>query len=347
MKIFITGATGFIGSHLVERLTHTEHQMCCLVRDPGRARRLQELGAKLVQGDVTDKASVMKGMKGCDWVFNLANIYTFWMPDKRAYEEINVEGTRNVMQCALELGISKVIHLSTYAIWAKSGESPFNEETPVTPYQVSEYARSKYEGDVIAWEFCEKRGLPLVMIYPGNVLGEGDKKPTGQFVGDIVHRKQPVNAFVDTVFTFVHVRDVVEATLKAAEKPDNIGQKYIVANQQLPWGELAAIAARISGSSLPRFTLPGPLALATGAMLTLLADITKKPPLWGLSLDAARTLTTSLKADGSKAQGELGITYTSIQLALEEAVTSCMAKDVRLDATAGSDPSSQAESVCQ
>jgi dihydroflavonol-4-reductase len=326
MKIFITGATGFIGSHLVDRLAKTEHKMCCLVRDPGRAKRLAELGAELAQGDVTDKASIMKSMKGCDWAFNLANIYTMWMPDKRAYHEINVEGTRNVLDCALELKVSKVIHVSTVAIWAKSGESPFNEKTPISPVQVSEYARSKYEADLIAREYHEKRGLPLVMIYPGNVLGEGDNKPTGQFVGDIVRGKQPVNAFTDTVLTFVHVRDVVEAIIKAAEKPDNVGQNYIVASQQMPWGELAAMSSRISGTKLPRFTLPGPMALATGAMLTLVANVTKKPPLWGLSLDAARTLSASLKADGSKVQRELGIVYTPIGQALEEAIASYKVK---------------------
>ncbi|MDM7999524.1 MAG: NAD-dependent epimerase/dehydratase family protein [Dehalococcoidia bacterium] len=334
MKIFITGGTGFIGTHLVERLAHTEHQTYCLVRDPSRAKRLQELGAKLMHGDVTDKASVMRAMKGCDWVFNLANIYTFWVPDKRAYHRINVEGTRNVMQCALDLGVSKVVHLSTYGIWAKSGKSTFNEDSPIPSDQVSEYCRSKYEGDRIAWEYYEKHGLQLTMIHPGNVLGEGDNKPTGQFLGDIVRGKQPVNAFAGTVFTFVHVRDVVEAVIRAAEKPNSVGQRYIVANQQLPWGELAAMAAEISGASLPRFTLPGPLALATGATLTLLANITKKPPLWGLSFDAAKTLTASLKADGSKAQRELGITYTPIRLAVEETVASCMAGTVREDVRA-------------
>ena len=326
MKIFITGATGFIGSHLAERLSRTEHKMCCLVRDPSRAKRLTELGAKLVQGDVTDKTSVMNGMKGCDWVFNLANIYTMWMPDKRTYHEINVDGTRNVMDCALELRASKVIHVSTVAIWAKSSASPFNEETPISPVQVSEYARSKYEGDLIAREYHQKRGLPLVMIYPGNVLGEGDNKPTGRFVNDIAGGKQPVNAFTDTVLTFVHVRDVVEVIIKAAEKPDNVGQNYIAANQQMPWGELAKVSSEISGVRLPRFTLPGSLAVATGALLTVVANVTRKPPLWGLSLDAARTLSASLRADGSKAQRELGITYTPIRLALEEAISSYKAK---------------------
>lgn len=323
MKILLTGATGFIGGHLAARLSQTGHKMRCLVRDPGRAGGLAGMGAEVSPGDVTDKDSILKAMDGCDWVFNLANIYAFWLPDKRDYRRINVEGTRNVLDCALELRVSKVVHLSTYAIWARSAASPFNEDSPVGPVQISEYARSKYEGEVLAWEYHRKHGLPLVMIHPGNVLGAGDRKPTGQFISDIVHGRQPVNAFAGTVFTFVHVGDVVEAIIEAAQKPDSIGQKYIVANQQLPWGELAAMSAAISGARLPRFTLPGPLAIATGAMLTLAADVTKKPPLWGLSLDAARTLTSSLKADGGKARRDLGITYTPIHVALEEAVSSC------------------------
>lgn len=321
MKIFVTGATGFIGGHLAQRLATAGHQACCLVRDGARGRKLEEMGLTVVPGDVTDRASLTRGMEGCDRVFHLANIYTFWVPDRRDYHRVNVEGTGNVMQCAMEAGVSKVVHVSTYAIWARSGQRPFNEDTPVPSEQVSEYARTKYQGDLIAWEYHRNQGLPLVLIHPGNVLGRGDRKPTGQFMGDIARGKQPVNVFKNSVLTFVHVQDVAEAIIRAAEKPDNIGQRYIVAHQQLPWGELAAMAAEASGARLPRVTLPGPLALAGGAALTLLAGLTGRPPLWGLSLDAARSLASPLVADGSKAQRELGITYTPVRQAVEETVS--------------------------
>ncbi len=171
MKVFVTGATGFIGGHLVQRLAKTDHKTVCLVRDPDRADKIKASGATLVKGDVTNKKSVLEGMKGCDWVFNLANMYTLWLPDKRAYHEINVEGTRNVIEAALENGISRVVHVSTYAM--------VNEQPPVVAPQGTEYARTKYAGDLVAWGLHKKNGLPLVVIYPGGVLGKGDNKLQG------------------------------------------------------------------------------------------------------------------------------------------------------------------------
>jgi dihydroflavonol-4-reductase len=326
MKIFITGATGFIGKHLVERLAKTDHQVTCLVRDPNRARSLRELGARLVQGDVTDRTSVLEGMRGCDWVFNLANIYALWLPDKREYDRVNIDGTRNVMECALEMGVSKVIHLSTYGIWAGCRHIPFNEESPVGLYEVSDYVRTKLAGDRIAWDLYEKRGLPFVMICPGNVLGQGDNKPTGQFMSDMVNGKMPVIAFTDTIFTYVHVKDVVEAILKAAEKKGNLGERYIVANEERTIKEMMEMTAEISGVPAPRLVVPAPLAKLSAVLLTAVSRFTKRRPMMGLSVDQARTMASPLRADGSKARRELGIAYTPIRLALEEAIPEYMGR---------------------
>lgn len=112
MKIFITGATGFVGTHLIRKLAETNHKMYCLTRKTSRVDELRELGVTLVEGDVTDKVSLLKGMKGCEWVVNLANIYSFWEPDKNRYSEVNINGTRNVMESALETSISKIMHTS-------------------------------------------------------------------------------------------------------------------------------------------------------------------------------------------------------------------------------------------
>lgn len=326
MKIFITGATGFIGKHLVERLAQTDQQVTCLVRDPDRNCSLRDLGVRLVQGDVTDKASVLNGMRGCDWVFNLANIYSLWLPDKRDYYRVNVDGTRNVMECALELGVSKVIHVSTYGIWANCGEVPFDERSPVSQNQPSEYARTKLIGDRIAWEFYERRGLPVVMIHPGNVLGPGDNKPTGQFISDMVNRKMPVAAFTGTIFTYVHVKDVVEAILKAAEKKGNLGQRYIVAHEERTIKEMMDMAAEISGVPAPRLVVPAPLAKLSAVMLTAVSRFTRKRPMMGLSVDQVKTMAVPLRGNGSKACRELGIVYTPVRLALEEAIPEYMGK---------------------
>jgi dihydroflavonol-4-reductase len=322
MKTLITGATGFIGTHLVKRLAQTEHEMCCLVRKTSNVRVLRELGANLITGDVTDRDSLLEGMKGCDWVLNLANIYSFWEPNKQAYTDVNVEGTRNVMEAALETGVSKVVHVSTVLTYGKPADCPFAEECSVGPVRFSEYAETKYRGDLIAWELYEKKGLPLVMVYPGGVLGPGDPKPSGQYIQNLIHRRLPATVFHDVVLTWVHVRDVAEAILRAAEKEDNIGEQYIACKHQLSFREMNEMIREISGVPLPKLTFPNWLATVNATLLTGLANLIKKPPRLGMATDQMRTMKEGFKADGSKAERELGITYTPIRVALEEAIAS-------------------------
>ncbi|NOZ70845.1 MAG: NAD-dependent epimerase/dehydratase family protein, partial [Chloroflexi bacterium] len=152
MKVFITGATGFIGTHVAEQMSQSEHELYCLVRETSNVDRLKELGVTLVTGDVTDKESLLRGMAGCNWVINLASIYSYWEPNNQIYTDVNIEGTRNVMEAALETGVSKVVHVSTALVYGKPAECPFREESAVGPVRFSEYARTKYEGELIAWD---------------------------------------------------------------------------------------------------------------------------------------------------------------------------------------------------
>lgn len=322
MKIFITGGTGFIGRHVVQRLTRSDHELFCLVRKTSNVSYLDKLGANLVVGDVTDKASLVAGMRGCDWVIHLANVYSYWEPDKRIYTDINVNGTQKVMECALETGISKVVHVSSIVVYGKPAEHPFTEESPVGPVRFSEYARTKYEGDLIAWDLYEQKKLPLVVIYPGGVLGPGDTKFSGKLIKRLLHRKIPATAFDDSVFTWVHVRDVAEVIVRAAEKENNIGEKYIVGKYQLSMREFYEMVSEISGIPHPNIRLPDYMAMLNATLLTWLADLIKRPPLWGMSIDGMRTGKMGMEADGGKAERELGITYTPIRVALEEAIAS-------------------------
>lgn len=322
MKTFITGSTGFIGTHLVERLSQTEHELCCLVRKSSQVGDIEKMGATPLRGDVTDKDSLLEAMRGREWVINLANIYSFWEPNRRVFKDVNVEGTRNVMECALETGVSKVVHVSTTVVYGRPEDSPFTEESSVGPVRFSEYARTKYAGDLIAWELYEKKGLPLVMVYPGAVLGPGDPKATGQFIRDLMNRRLPAKVFQDSILTFVHVGDVAEAIARAAERENNVGEKYFVGKHQLSIGEVGEMVGQISGVPLPKISLPDSLVMVNATLLTWLANWTKKPPMWGMSVDQMRTMKQGLRFDGSKAERELGITYTPIRVALEEAIAS-------------------------
>jgi dihydroflavonol-4-reductase len=318
MRTFVTGGTGFIGTHVVRRLIQAGHEPHCLVKATSNTTELERMGVTLVIGDVTDKASLLKGMGGCDWVVNLANIYSWWEPDKRVYSNVNVEGTRNVMECALERGASKVVHVSTAYVYGKPATSPFTEETPVGPVRPSEYTRTKYAGDLIAWQLRKERGLPLVMIYPGAVLGAGDPKPTGRYIKRFLSGRVPRIAFTEAVQTYVDVRDVAEAIVLALEEEGNIGEKYLVGKHQLSVQEFNELISEISGVAMPP-TAPSAVMLLTATLTTWLADLTKKPPKLA-PIDYIRVYRDGCRFDGSKAERELGLTYAPIRDTLKEAI---------------------------
>ncbi|MBN1497540.1 MAG: NAD-dependent epimerase/dehydratase family protein [Spirochaetes bacterium] len=318
MKAFITGGTGFIGRHLARRMAQTEHEMICLARKTSDTAELRELGANIVIGDVTDRASIMDGMRGCDWVFNLANVYSFWEPDRDIYRRVNVEGTRNVMECALESGVSKVVHVSTIAVWGKTEESPFNEDTPPAPTRNTEYALTKFAGDQIARQLHRERGLPLVVVYPGAVVGSGDPKLTGASIKRLIERRMPATVFGNVFNTYVHVRDVAEALVRAAEKDGNIGEKYIIGNTRLTLGQFFALVGEVSGVAMPGLRMPDAMTMLSARVLTWIADLIKRPPLLDISLDAMRMIKDNRLADGGKAERELGLVYTPIRKAIED-----------------------------
>jgi dihydroflavonol-4-reductase len=320
LKILVTGATGFIGLHLVRRLATTNHQISCLVRPSSNVAELEKLGVTLVTGDVIDRASLDEAMKGCDWVANLANVYSFWEPKKKIYAEVNIEGTRNVMEAVLESGVSKVAHMSSVVTYGKPTKRPFAEETPVGPVRFSEYARTKYDGDLLAWRLYEERKLPILMIYPGAVVGPGDTKASGQYVLDLINRGLPTRVFDDSTISWVHVKDVAEVTLRALEKQGNVGEKYLVCGERLAMREFNGMVTEISGVALPKMQMPGALVALNAAALTALSNLTKKTPKWGMAADQMRTIKEGIEADGSKAERELEINYTPIRTALEEAI---------------------------
>ena len=177
-------------------------------------------------------------------------------------------------------------------------------------------------GDLIAWELCKTKGLPLVMVYPGGVLGPDDPKSTGEYIQNIINGRMPVTVFNDVPFPWVHVRDVAEVIARAAEKQDNIGEKYLAVGQNLTFGQINQLISEISGVALPRLKMPASLARVNALLLTLLADVLKKPPLLGMAVDQIRTMKEGAEVDGSKAERELGIAYTPIRVAIEEAIAS-------------------------
>jgi dihydroflavonol-4-reductase len=321
MRVFITGGTGFVGSRVVELLRDTPHELRCLVRDPKKARAVREAGADMIVGDLTDKVSLLEGMRGCDWVASIANLLEFWVPDRSVYKKVNVDGTRNVLEAALETGISKVVHVSTVAVYGDA-EWPISEDSIPGPKVVGEYMRSKRAGEEVAWELYETRELPLIMVYPGGVIGPQDPKAAGRYIRDVVNGAMPAQVVTRSVFPWVHVRDVASGIVKALEKDGNIGERYFLVAENLTFGEINKTVAEISGVKLPRLTMPDWMAVLSARCATAIADLSKKPPMLDMAADQIRLMKQGFEADGSKASSELGPAYTPIRVALEEAVAS-------------------------
>jgi dihydroflavonol-4-reductase len=322
MKIFITGATGFIGSHLVPRLIQEGHEVRCLVRRPHRAAGLGQSGAELVIGDVNDSQALRAGMRGCDWLFHLANLYSMWETKKACFSEVNIAGTGCVLDAALECGVKKVVYVSTVAVYGKPQDNPFREDSSPGPKLFSEYARTKAVGNQIAWEYYRSRGLPLVVLYPGIVLGAGDSKASGQYILDILRRRVPSTIFHQSQSVYVYVEDVVDALLHAAALPNTIGHKYLVGGYTLSGWEFAHLISRVSGAPLPLLHFPDGMVIAAAYLLTALSALTRRPPWWGLSIDAAWTLKNGFQFNGVQAERELMIQYTPLEQAVAEAVAS-------------------------
>jgi dihydroflavonol-4-reductase len=321
MKIFITGSTGFIGTYLIKRLTQTKHELHCFAREKSNTQLLKESGANIFVGDITDKASVLKGMEGCDWVVHLASSFVFWVPENKVFYDVNVTGTRNVMESALEKDISKVVYISTAAVYGNA-VWPIREETPVGSERASKYVRTKYQGDLITWKLYKEKKLPLVVIYPSAVIGPNDPKAAGQYIKNYAKGRMPTQVLTKLYFPFVHVEDVAEAIVRALEKENNIGEKYIVSAENHTWGEINQMISEISGARLPILKLPNWSTVLTSYLLTGIANLIRKPPLWDMSVDQIRLMKQGFKIDGSKAERELGISYTPIYDGIKEAIES-------------------------
>jgi dihydroflavonol-4-reductase len=322
MKVFVTGGTGFIGGQVTKRLVESGHEVCCLVRSTTATPLLKGLGVRLAPGDLRDKPSLVDGMAGSEWLINVGAAYSFWTLNPRSYREVNVGGMRNVMEAALETGVSKVVHVSTVVIYGTPAASPVTEDVVPGPVRFSEYARTKYEGEMIAWELYAARGLPLVVVYPGAVLGPGDPKSTGEYIENVMRRRMPATVFDHATFPFVYVNDVADAIARAAAAAGNVGSRYLLVAENLTFGQVNQLIAEIAGVALPRMRMPNALAVGTAAFLTAVARITKRPPLLGLSLDQVRTMSHAPVFDGSKAERELGVRYTPVREALRAAIES-------------------------
>ena len=318
MKALVTGASGFVGRHVVDALLRRGASVRCLVRAASRPR-LDGRSVEVVEGDLTDPAAVRRAVEGADAVFHCAADYRLYVPDPPAMYASNVDGTRHVLEASAEAGVPRVVYTSTVgALGHRHDGSPADETTPVSlGDMIGHYKRSKYLAERVADEWA-KRGLPVVIVNPSAPVGDGDVKPTatGKMIVDFDRGKIP--AYVDTGLNLVDVRDVAEGHLLAAER-GRPGERYILGNENLPLREILALLAEITGRPAPRVRLPHFVPLAVAAVNTSWSRLTGGTPEY--ELDAVRLARRKMYFDAGKAVRELGLRRTPVIEPLRRAVT--------------------------
>ncbi|MGB5969432.1 MAG: hopanoid-associated sugar epimerase [Spirulinaceae cyanobacterium] len=317
MKAFLTGGTGFIGSHVARSLLANGYEVRALVRPSSRLDNLQGLDVEIVAGDL-NSPHLGQQMEGCQVLFHVAAHYSLWQADHDELYQSNVLGTRNVFQAACEAGIERSVYTSSVAAIGVGKPGTITDETHQSSVEklVGDYKKSKYWGEQEAIKAVQN-GQDIVIVNPTSPIGPRDIKPTptGEIIVRFLERKMP--AYVDTGLNFIDVRDVAQGHLLALEKGQR-GDRYILGNQNLTLKELLDQLAKITGLKAPEKTVPLWLPLTVAWVdEKILAPLGKTP---SVPLDGVRMSAQTMYYNSSKAIKELGLPQTPLKKALEDAV---------------------------
>ncbi len=318
MKTLVTGASGFIGSTIVRKLLKTGMDVRVTVRRDTDTKNIDGLDVERVHGDIRDRDAIRKALKGCDSLYHVAAYFAHWSLNKNLFYDINVEGTKTILEEALSQGLEKVVYTSTSNTIGSHGAGNYvNEQAVFNGWKTGDhYAISKYLAEIEAKKVCDK-GLPLIIVNPTLVIGVRDIKPTpsGAMIVDIVNQDMP--GFIDGAINVIDVEDVASGHLLAAQK-GKIGHRYILGNENLSVGDFFKSVGEISGVKSPKLRLPYPVALALGHLFELGARITKKPPV----VSASQVIIGNMGEhfDNSKAVNELGLPLTPIEKTIADTI---------------------------
>jgi dihydroflavonol-4-reductase len=317
MKTLVTGATGFVGSHVAGRLLSAGHSVRILARRESDARALRGMDVERVEGDLRDSASLDRALNGIAWVFHVAADYRLW---SRHPEEIywsNVTGTRNLLEAARRANVERFIYTGTVATVAVDRPSLPNESTNSTlDEMVGHYKRSKWLSEQEVLEAAQS-GLPVVIAMPTTPVGPGDWKPTptGKIIVDFLTGKMP--GYVETGLNFVAVEDVAAGHLLVAEK-GRIGERYLLGAENLTFKQVLDTLAEITGTPAPRLKIPHSVALGYAYAENTISRILGREPQ--VPVEGVKIARHKMFVDCSKATRELGFAAGPVSAALERAV---------------------------
>ncbi len=309
-----------MGSAVARKLSERGARLLALARTGGDRRNLADIpDLEIVEGDLAKPEAWRERLRGCDGLFHVAADYRIWVPDAAAMHRINVDGSRALMEAALDAGVKRVVYTSSVATLGGKGDgAPADENAPSSIADMTGiYKRSKFLAEQEVRRMIRSHGLPCVVVNPSTPIGPRDVKPTptGRIITEAVKGRMP--AYVDTGLNVVHVDDVAEGHLLAYDK-GKIGERYILGGENLGLGEILKVVAEISGGKPPALELPRaplyPLAIVAEAF----ARLTGREPL--LTVDALRMSRKKMFFSSAKAEKELGYSHRPAREAIKDAV---------------------------
>ncbi len=318
MRALVTGATGFVGAAVVRALIKAGVDVRVLARRDSDFSNLQQLKIDGAYGDLRDKESLRKALAGCGQLYHVAAHYALWARNPAIFYDVNVTGTKNLLEAARDVGTERIVYCSTIgAIGLPPSGGLGTEETPVSLEQMAgHYKRSKYLAEQEVLKLA-KQGLPVVIVNPSAPVGEGDVKPTptGQMIVEFMKGRMP--AYIETGMNIVDVDDVAAGHLLAMQK-GRIGERYILGTKNLMLRDIFEILSRLTGVNMPSVKLPRELILPLAYLNLAFSWVTGIPPR--IPLEGVKMAKYKMHYDCSKAIRELGIPQTPPEVALEKAV---------------------------
>ena len=322
MKAFVTGATGFVGSHVARALEAAGADLRLLVRSSSPMKLISTLtNPEVITGDLRDAATYRDALRGCEAVFHVAADYRLWTRNEADALEMyrsNVEGTRALIDASLQAGVKRIVYCSSVATMGFTAEGDVvDEDTPVSMDQmIGHYKRSKFIAEQVAME-AGRRGDPVITVNPSTPVGEQDVKPTptGRILIDFLRRKFP--AYVDTGLNVVDVREVARGHVLAFEK-GRAGQRYILGGENLTLKQILDKLSAITGLPAPTVKLPYAFALAAGVCDTVFTGkLRRREPR--VTIDAVRMGRKKMWVSSAKSERELGYKIVAVEDALRRA----------------------------
>lgn len=319
LKAFVTGATGFLGSHVARVLADQGADLRLLIRSSSNLKNLEGLQAETATGDLRDPASLEKAISGCDTVFHVAADYRLWVRDPNEMYRSNVGGTRSLLEAARKTGVQRVVYTSSVAtIGFRTDGRPADEDSPVfLADMIGHYKRSKFMAEQVAMQ-AGRSGLHVVTVNPTTPIGEQDVKPTptGRIVLDFLKRKFP--AYVETGLNLVDVRECARGHVAALEKGRR-GERYILGGEDLTLKQILDKLGQITGLPSPKIKLPYLFAFAAGVVDEAVTGLLlRREPR--ATVDTVRMGKKKMFASSAKAQRELGWQTVPVDNALRRAV---------------------------